>query len=83
MTARWSGLLRLDVGDDGVDDGIMHVAAAVALPVDVAEHALGGEIAIGYIGKRPQMDIGNMRKPEHVSFIGDARRGFPPAGFAS
>ena len=54
------------------------MAAAVALPVDVADHTLGREFAIGYTGKRPQMDIGNMREPEHPSFIGDAGAAFHP-----
>jgi hypothetical protein len=72
------GCARLDVGDDGVDDGVAHVAAAIALPVDVTDHPLGGEIAIGYTGKRSQVDIGNMREPEHPSFISDARAAFHP-----
>ena len=34
------GRVRLHVRDDRVDDGVVQEAAAVALPVDVAEHAL-------------------------------------------
>ena len=80
VTARWSGACRLDVGDDRAEHAVMQEPAAVALPVDVAHHALGGEIAIGYIGKRPQMDIGNMREPEHpflYSMIRTEGTGFP------
>ena len=60
----------------GNDTGLMHMAAAVALPVDVTKHALGREIAIGYIGQRPQMDIGNMCEPEHSPFLSDPVRAF-------
>ena len=71
-----AGRIGLDIGDDRVDDHIMHMAAAVALPVDVTKHALGREIAIGYIGQRPQMDIGNMCEPEHSPFLSDPVRAF-------
>ncbi len=69
---------RLDVGDDRAEHAVMHDVAAVALPVDVADHALGREVAIGYIGKRTEMDIGNMREPEHHAFLGYAAGAFHP-----
>ena len=72
------GRIGRDVGGDHVDDAVMQEAAPVALPVDVADHALGGEIAIGYSGERPQMNVGNMRKPEHHAFLGYAVPAFHP-----
>ena len=51
---------------------------AVALPVDVADHALGREVAIGYIGKRTEMDIRKMGEPEHHAFLGYAGTAFHP-----
>ena len=44
----------LDVGDDVPEHAVMQDMAAVALPVDVADHALGREVAIGYIGQADQ-----------------------------
>ena len=60
---------RLDVAHDGVDDAVVQELPAVAVPVDIAGDPLGDEIAIGYIGKRPQMNVGKMRKPEHSSLL--------------
>ena len=56
----------------------MHDVAAVALPVDVADHALGREVPIGYIGKRTEMDVGEMGEPEHRAFVGYAAGAFHP-----
>ena len=55
----------LHVANDRVDDAVMQELAAVAMPVDIAGDPLGYEIAIGYIGKRSQMNVGKMREPEH------------------
>jgi hypothetical protein len=54
----------------------MHDVAAMALPVDVADHALGREVPIGYIGKGTEMDVGNMGEPEHHAFLGYAAEPF-------
>ena len=70
--------MRLDIGDDQAYDAVMHDAPAVALPVDVANHPLGSEIAIRYFGKWPQMDVGYMRKPEHGVLLGYAAWAFQP-----
>ena len=68
----------LDVGDDRADHAIMHDVAAMALPVDVADHALGREVPIGYIGKGTEMDVGDMGEPEHHAFLGYAAEAFHP-----
>jgi hypothetical protein len=47
----------LDVCCDRAEHAVMHDMTAVALPVHVADHALGCEVPIGYIGKRTEMDI--------------------------
>ena len=70
--------MALHVGDDRAEHAVVQDVAAVALPVDVADHPLGDEFAIGYIGKRPQMDVGNMREPEHSALVGYARTPFQP-----
>ena len=63
---------------DRSDHAILHDMAAMALPVDVTDHALGREVPIGYIGKRTKMDVGDMGEPEHHAFLGYAEAAFHP-----
>ena len=73
---------RLDVGRDRAEHAVMHDMTAVALPVNVADHALGREVPIGYIGKRTEMDIREMGEPEHRVFLGYAGAAFHPCAAA-
>ena len=47
----------------------MQELAPVAVPVHIAGDPLGDQIAIGYIGKRTEMDVGKMREPEHDTLL--------------
>ena len=67
-------------GQDPVRRGDGAPGDGVAL--DVADHALGGEVAIGYIRKRTKMDVGNMRKPEHCFLLGHVSAAFHPSRHA-
>ncbi len=73
------GSARPDICDNRVDNGVMHVTPAISLPVDVANRPLGGEFAIGYIGERTEMSVGQMRKPEHGRLHKRGERLFPLA----
>ena len=61
----WRG--RLHVCNDRVYDIVVQKLPPVAVPVYVACDPLGDQIAIGYIGKRAKMDVGDMREPEHAT----------------
>ena len=67
-------IVRLDVIRNGGDDSIMQGMPTIAVPVDVADHALGSEFSIGYVRQRTEMDIRNMGEPEHSMHLGQCER---------
>ena len=59
------GCLRLDVGDDRRERRRIVNEAALALPVDVAGHALADQLAPARRRQRREMRVGKMREGEH------------------
>ena len=60
--------------DNAVDDVFLHRLAPPALPVHIAGDTLRNEIPVGDVGKGTEMQVGEMRKPEHPVFVGQAAR---------
>ncbi len=59
------------VGEEGVEDGIVVDAGAVAPPVEVAERALGEEVARRDVRQRAQVRIGKVGDEDHRAGLAD------------
>jgi len=59
------GLLSLDVVDQSGEGLIVGLVAAVPLPVDVAEHPFGSEVAPAHLRQWAEMQISQMGERKH------------------